>query len=140
MARLLTEVEARELISANKVGHLGCIFENEPYVVPISYIVEDQTIYSHSLPGHKIEALRIHPRACLQVEQIHDDLHWRSAIAFGHFEEIHNYSTREQVLRKLLQRFPMLTPVESQLIQDASPTNVIVFSIRIERVTGVSEG
>jgi nitroimidazol reductase NimA-like FMN-containing flavoprotein (pyridoxamine 5'-phosphate oxidase superfamily) len=139
MTKILSEVEARRVISAGKIGHLGCIVKGEPYVVPVNYLLEDGSIYSHSLPGQKIQALRTHPRVCLQVEQIHDDFHWRSAIAFGSFEEIHDELERALALRKLLERFPRLTPVESRVVQDAAPLEVIVFRIRVDRVTGVGE-
>lgn len=139
MTRTLSEAEAHELIGAGRIGHLGCIVKGEPYVVPINYLVEDGVIYSHSLPGRKIRALRVHPRACLQVEQIRDDFHWRSAIAFGHFEEIQDELERAQVLRKLLTRFPLLTPVESRVMQDAAPPEVVVYRLGIDRVTGVAE-
>ena len=139
MTKILSEVEARRVISAGKIGHLGCIVKGEPYVVPVNYLLEDGSIYSHSLPGQKILALRTHPRVCLQVEQIHDDFHWRSAIAFGSFEEIHDELERALALRKLLKRFPLLTPVDSRVVQDAAPPEVIVFRIRVDRVTGVVE-
>lgn len=139
MTKILSEAEARTVIGAGQTGHLGCIAKGEPYVVPVNYLFEDGSIYSHSLPGRKILALRVHPGACLQVEQIHDDFHWRSAIAFGSFEEIHDELERAVVLRKLLKRFPLLTPVESRVAQDAAPPEVIVFRIRVDRVTGVAE-
>lgn len=139
MTRTLSEAEARELIGAGRIGHLGCIVKGEPYVVPINYLVEDGVIYSHSLPGKKIRALRVHPRACLQVEQIRDDFHWRSAIAFGYFGEIQDELERAQVLRKLLTHFPLLTPVESRVVHDAAPPEVVVYRLRIDRVTGVAE-
>jgi nitroimidazol reductase NimA-like FMN-containing flavoprotein (pyridoxamine 5'-phosphate oxidase superfamily) len=69
-----------------------------------------------------------------------NDLHWRSAIAFGKFEEITKENEREDVLAMLLRKFPMLTPVESAIVSDASAPQVIVFRIRIDRITGMSEG
>jgi uncharacterized protein len=125
MTRTLNEAEASELIRAGRIGHLGCIVKGEPYVVPINYLAEDGMIYSHSLPGRKIKALRVHPRACLQVDRIEDDFHWHSAIAFGHFGEINDELERTQVLRKLVKRFPTLTPVESSVAQDGAPPEVI---------------
>jgi nitroimidazol reductase NimA-like FMN-containing flavoprotein (pyridoxamine 5'-phosphate oxidase superfamily) len=140
VARVLSDAEARELIKAGKIGRLGCIDRDEPYVVPINYLLEEGTIYSHSLPGRKICAMKAHPRACLQVDQTDDDFHWRSAIAFGNFEEIRVPSDRRSILSKLLARFPLLTPVESLMAQDASAPDSIVFRIRIDRITGVTEG
>ena len=139
MSKVLSEKEALALISSGKIGRLGCVDDGEPYVVPINYVVDEGPIYSHSLPGRKIDAMRAHPRVCLQVDQIADDFHWRSAIAFGDFEEIRVPSDRRSILSKLLARFPLLTPVESVMAQDASAPGSIVFRIRIDRVTGVAE-
>jgi nitroimidazol reductase NimA-like FMN-containing flavoprotein (pyridoxamine 5'-phosphate oxidase superfamily) len=139
MTRTLNEIETRDLITAGKVGRLGCVVEGEPYVVPINYLFEDGAIYGHSLSGKKIRALRARPRACLQVDQVESDLRWRSAIAFGRFEEIRYELEREQVLHKLLQSFPLLTPVESVISKDAASPEVIVFRIRVDRVTGLAE-
>ena len=139
MARPLSEEETRELISTGKIGRLGCVDNGEPYVVPINYVFADGFIYSHSLPGRKIEALRIHPRACLQVDEIVSEFEWRSVLAYGNFEEIRLLSERREILSKLLARFPRLTPVESVLVHDAGPPETIVFRIRVDRLTGVAE-
>jgi nitroimidazol reductase NimA-like FMN-containing flavoprotein (pyridoxamine 5'-phosphate oxidase superfamily) len=73
------------------------------------------------------------------VDQIESDLNWRSAIAFGQFEEITKPNERADILNKLLGRFPLLTPVESAIAIDGGAQQVIVFRIRIERLTAVSE-
>lgn len=138
--KMLTDDEARKLFQSARLARLGCIVNEEPYVVPINYHFEDDCLYSHSLPGLKISGLRENPRACVQVDEIESDLHWRSAIAFGKFEEITKPNERADVLAKLLGRFPMLTPVESAIAVDGSVPEVIVFRIRIERLTGVTEG
>lgn len=137
--KTLQEAEAQALLSACKSGHLGCVDGAEPYVVPINYLLDEGSIYSHSLPGRKIDAMRAHPRVCLQVDQVDDDFHWRSAIAYGEFEEMDRPQDRRKILGKLLSRFPKLTPVESRMVQDTSAPNSIVFRIVIDRVTGVEE-
>jgi nitroimidazol reductase NimA-like FMN-containing flavoprotein (pyridoxamine 5'-phosphate oxidase superfamily) len=137
--KTLKEEESRALLSACRIGRLGCIDNGEPYVVPINYVFEDDSIYSHSLDGRKIDALRSHPRACLQVDKIENDFSWISVIAYGVFEEIRVPSDRRSVLGKLLARFPLLTPVESVMARDAGAPDSIVFRIRIDRITGVAE-
>lgn len=139
MTRVLSDTQATEVIKTGKVGRLGCVDKDEPYVVPINYFLDEGSILSHSLPGRKIDAMRAHPRACLQVDQIDDDFHWRSAIAFGNFKEIDRQSERRAILGKLLARFPRLTPVESRIVQDAGAPDCVVFRIVIERITGVEE-
>ena len=139
MMKTLSHDEALKLFQVVRVVRLGCIVNGEPYVVPINCHLEDDCLYSHSLSGLKISALRENPRACVQVDEIESDWRWRSAIAFGKFEEITKPNERADVLGKLFRRFPLLTPVESAIAADGSRQEVIVFRIRIERLTGVSE-
>lgn len=138
--KVLSDSEARKLFHEARVARLGCIVNGEPYVVPINCYLEGDELFSHSLPGLKISGLRENPKACIQVDEIVDDLHWHSAIAFGRYEEITKQNERAIVLTKLLHKFPMLTPVESALAIDGYSPQVIVFRIRIERLTAISEG
>ena len=139
MTEILNELDALAVIREGKLGRLGCIDGGEPYVVPINYVLHEGSIYSHSLPGKKIDALRSNPRACLQVDHIDDDFHWRSAIAFGTFVEINVPDQRREILMKFLTRFPQLTPVESRTVLDAAAPDSVVFRIVIDRLTGVAE-
>lgn len=140
MITTISDEQARELLRSSRVGRLGCIVNGEPYIVPINFTFEDNSVYSHSLPGKKITALKENPRACVQVDEIKSDLSWSSVLAFGNFEEIFKASERKEILSKLLKRFALLTPVESAIAQDGSPLEVIIYRIRIDRITGVSEG
>ena len=140
MITTLNDTQARELLQTSRVARLGCIANGEPYITPINYSFEHDCVYSHSLAGLKINALRANPRACLQVDKVESDLRWRSVLGFGTFEEIVTPGERKEVMSKLLQQFPMLTPVESASIGDGCPPEVIVFRIKIDRITGVSEG
>jgi nitroimidazol reductase NimA-like FMN-containing flavoprotein (pyridoxamine 5'-phosphate oxidase superfamily) len=140
MMKTLSNEDARRLFQSARVVRLGCVVNGDPYVVPINCHLEGDYLYSHSLSGMKIAGLRENPRACVQVDEIESDLRWRSAIAFGNYEEITRPNERADILNKLLHRFPMLTPVESAIAVDGSAPEVIVFRIKIERLTGVSEG
>ena len=85
MTKALSEREAWDIVNAGSLGRLGCVDDGEPYVVPINYVASEGHIYSHSLAGRKVQAMRKHSRVCLQVDRIQDDFHWQSAIAFGNF-------------------------------------------------------
>lgn len=138
MITRLSEEEARELLDASLIGRLGCVYEGGPYVVPINYAIDGESIYIHALPGRKIEALRANPRACLQVDEIIDELHWRSAIAYGTYEEIADATERHLAVRALHERFPGLTPVESVPVHDGQ-SSVVIFRIHITEITGLCE-
>lgn len=139
MVKTLSNDDARKLFQSARVARLGCIVNGEPYVVPITILLEDNYLYSHSLNGMKITALRENPRACVQVDAIESELSWRSAIAFGRYEEVTKPDERAEILNKLFRLFPMLTPVESTIALDGLAQEVIVFRIRIDRLTAVSE-
>ena len=139
MIRPLSRDETRKLLLEGKIGRLGCVEFGVPYVVPVSYVLHDDSIYIHSFIGRKIRAMRENPKTCLQVDEIIDDYHWRSAIAFGQYQEVANEQERSWAVRKLLSRFPHLTPVESVPPHDGQ-SSVIVFRIRIEEMSGMAEG
>ncbi|HSE97677.1 MAG TPA: pyridoxamine 5'-phosphate oxidase family protein [Blastocatellia bacterium] len=139
MLKQLSTDETRTILIEGRIGRLGCVTARGPYVIPIGYLFEDDCIYIHSTPGRKIWAMRADPRVCLQVDKVIDEYHWRSAIAFGQYEEITSDDERGQVLGKLLARFPHLTPAESIPKGETHQPQVIVFRIRIIEMTGMSE-
>ncbi len=136
----LDAATARKLLSEKKFGHLGCVTETgEPYVVPVNYIYLDDSIYLHSLPGKKLDALRSNPKICLQVERIEDDCHWQSVIATGEFTEVKKTNEKFRVMREFSKRFEQLTPVEAMVEEKWNQGGMIVFRIEIKEVTGIAE-
>ena len=84
----MTVQECRALLSSSRVGRLACVWEGQPYVVPISFVYEDGHVYSFSLVGQKIRAMREHPQVCLEVDEIRSARNWWSVVAFGLYEEL----------------------------------------------------
>ena len=139
MITKMSEEEARSLLRAGRLGRLGCVAEGYPYVVPVNYVFDGGFVFSHSLPGHKIDAMRAFPRVCLQVDEVRSETRWKSALAFGTFEELDDRAERERAMSLLLSLFPQLTPVESLIATDAGAPKPVVYRVRVERVTGVRE-
>jgi hypothetical protein len=131
------DADSRAILREGSLGRLGCIADGAPYVVPVNYLFDGQDVYLHSLPGKKVNALRANPRVCLQVDEIKDEYRWRSVIAYGIYEEISDEKMREEILIKLFNRLPNMTPVESRLAKGLKET--IVFRIKVEEITGVEE-
>ncbi|MGH9834532.1 MAG: pyridoxamine 5'-phosphate oxidase family protein [Blastocatellia bacterium] len=137
MINEIGEKESYELLRKQSIGRLGCCEDKEPYVVPVNYWFDGESVYIHSLPGHKIEVMRANPRICLQADEIKDAYNWRSVIAFGWFEEINDSAQHDHILNDMFKRLPHLTPVESKAKEIMAQT--IVFRIRIDRITGIAE-
>jgi uncharacterized protein len=139
MINSLNQREARDLLHENHIGRLGCIVDGNPYVTPVNYYFENDSAYIHSLPGLKVEAMRSNSRVCLQVDRIESNSHWKSVIAYGNFEEIESPPERMRVLEQMLKLFPLMTPVESALAQTDGVPHIIVFRVRIDRLTALGE-
>ena len=139
MITKMSEDETRALLRAGRLGRLGCVAEGYPYVVPVNYVFDGEFVFSHSLPGHKIDAMRAFPRVCLQVDEAQSETRWKSALAFGTFEELDDRAERDRAMGLLLSLFPRLTPVESLIATDAGAPRPVVYRVRVERVTGVRE-
>ena len=140
MIRELDHDEARSVLESGGDTRLGCLVDGEPYVVPMSYVLEGDYAYLHSLPGAKIDAMRRHPRVCLQVQIRESEYRWRSVQVFGAYEEIDDLEERKHAFRLLFERFPRLTPADSVRRYGHVEEPTIAFRIRIDRIVGVGEG
>jgi uncharacterized protein len=69
-------------------GHLGCVHEGKPYVMPMHYYLDDLTIYLFSTVGMKTHDMDLNSDICLQVEEISSPSHWRSVIITGQAEHL----------------------------------------------------
>lgn len=139
MIHELDEKESHELLRKGGVARLGCIAEGEPYIVPVNYIFDGECAFVHSLVGRKITAMRAHPRVCLQVDEIVSHPQWKSVLAFGDYEEVATPAERASILDRLFARFPLQTPVEAEVAQGVSEPQLVVFRIRVNKITGVAE-
>lgn len=136
----LNDKEARQVLERGRFAHLGCVLDDgKPYVIPVNYLLRDDSVYIHSREGMKLRALRSNPDACVQVEEIHSPYRWKSAIAFGTFEEIRDTDVRTEILEELLAHFETLTPVEGIEAERAAPEELVVFRVRIGELTGAAE-
>ncbi|MBI3652004.1 MAG: pyridoxamine 5'-phosphate oxidase family protein [Acidobacteria bacterium] len=138
MLKRFSEEEALTLLQEGSFGHLGCLTDKGPYVVPLNYIFFEGSIYIHSLQGAKIAALRKHPTVCFQVDKLVSEYQWSSVIAYGCYEEITNPDERYWFMRRILVRFPHLTPVES-IAAEGEQSKVVIFRIHIDSVSAVGE-
>lgn len=136
----LSHEETIAILEASGDAHLGCIVDGEPYVIPVHYVLQGDAAYLHSLPGMKIDGMRVSPRVCLQVQVLKGEYHWRSVQAFGTYEEIDDEEERTRVLTLLFERFPRLTPADAVRRHGIIGPPSIVFRIRFDRVVGVGEG
>jgi nitroimidazol reductase NimA-like FMN-containing flavoprotein (pyridoxamine 5'-phosphate oxidase superfamily) len=84
----MTRLDCIALLKTQRLGHLGCVREHRPYVVPIHFAFGGDSIFSFSLPGRKVEWMQANPHVCLQVDDVGGMNGWRSVVVDGLFEEL----------------------------------------------------
>ncbi|RAJ17158.1 pyridoxamine 5'-phosphate oxidase family protein [Olleya aquimaris] len=146
MFKNLEEKEIKYILENNYIGHIGYIYKNSPYVVPITYYYDQEinAIICYSADGHKMQALRIKPEVCLQISNIEHVTSWKSVLVHGIFEQkygsdaksyLHKFSlgVKDIILEKEHKKASFIDEFSSKKHDDNIPA---VFLIKIEEITG----
>lgn len=139
----ITRDEALAILEEVPVAHLAMIDDGEPYVTPMSFIVEDDFIYFRTMPGRKLDALMSNPRVCVEASVYDEDTgDWDSVIVRGTAETVDDQAVREKTVSSLFHKYekvmgsPLSRPGRPQL--DASRAQVV--RVSIEDATGMTSG
>jgi nitroimidazol reductase NimA-like FMN-containing flavoprotein (pyridoxamine 5'-phosphate oxidase superfamily) len=106
----LTESQCYETLSSAGFGRLACSRDDQPYIVPIYFVVGDGALYSFALPGQKIDWMRQNPRVCIEADTVGGGNDWTSVVVFGRFLELTEdpaFLEERNLAHVLLQRRPM---------------------------------
>ncbi|MCC3613897.1 MAG: pyridoxamine 5'-phosphate oxidase family protein [Microcoleus sp. PH2017_40_RAT_O_B] len=87
----MSSKEIHELLHTVGYGHLGCIHEGKPYVIPMNYYLEADDIYLFTTIGM-------------------EPLHWRSVIVNGRALRVTEQADLDRVMHLVKERNPMLSP------------------------------
>ena len=146
----LTRTQCEELLARNHYAHLGCIIDDEPYVVPITYVFREGILYGATHEGRKIDAMRARPKVCVQTETVASPHEWESVVCMGRFEEVKDHTAAQQIKLMLAEEFgkhvlkkeepPVSTAVEDIQERKNHPhADAVAYRIIPERMTGRAE-
>ena len=127
----MSSKEIHELLHKVGYGHLGCIHEGKPYVIPMNYYLEEEDIYLFTTIGMKTHDLDANPEICLQVEEIRAPLHWRSAIVNGRASRLTVQEDIDRVMHLVKERNPMLSPAINRTWIDSQGRAEVIAIYRI---------
>lgn len=104
--RILPDDEIEDLLRSAIVGRIACCAhgaegDGRPYLVPLAYGYDGESVFAHSGPGRKLDLMRAEPRVTFEVDEASAPDRWRSVIAEGTFEEIVDPPERERALRTM---------------------------------------
>jgi len=130
--------EIHEFLQQVGYGHLGYIHEGKPYVMPMRYYIQDSDIYMFTTEGMKTHDMDVNPEICLQVEKIHDPLHWRSVIVSGQAKRLTGQPEIDRALQFIKGINPTLSPAINRTWIDSAGRAevVIIYRIHPSEMTG----
>lgn len=145
MIRQLTDKECIYILTNNYIGHLAYIYNNKPFIAPITYFFDERinAIIGYSAEGHKIKAMRKNNTVSMEVSEIDSVNVWDSILVHGRFEELegseakahlHDFSlgVKDLIIRKEHRKLDFINQFSSKIYKDIP----IVFLIRIDEITG----
>ena len=103
------EIEA--LIRRSIIGRIACCDhagDGRPYLVPISFGYDGESLYAHSGPGRKLATMRANPLVSVEFDEATASDSWRSVIAEGRFQEIVDPAESEIAVRTI---YPSPSPI-----------------------------
>ncbi|WP_369345654.1 pyridoxamine 5'-phosphate oxidase family protein [Caldalkalibacillus mannanilyticus] len=103
-------------LSQAKTGFLGLSTKDQPYVVPLNFILWENSIYFHGAnEGRKVEMIKENNNACFTVSEeygtlvspipAHTDTAYMSTMIFGKIESITDIEEATQAMQKMLDKY-----------------------------------
>lgn len=138
----LSEQQAREFLTAADVGHLAVVDRGKPYVTPMSFVVNDNTILLRTGFGRRLEAIRSNPDVCVEVSHFETESgDWTSVVAEGRAHEVDDAELEATAVQMLLQKYEASigSPFRMSVVQPL-PTWHVVVAIEIDTIGGRSSG
>lgn len=138
----MTKDEMLALLRKQNFGHLGCARDNHPYVVPMNYAYDEESIYFFTTEGTKTEYINSNREVCFQVEEIRGPSDWRSCMVIGRAERVTRAEELERAMQVITGSNPTLTPAinKTQVGSWHRLSNVVVYRVRCDALYGRKTG
>lgn len=141
------EASANQFVLENNyLGHLSYIYQDKPFVVPITYFYNQKknVIICYSGEGHKMNAMRLNNNVAMNVIDVDSLTKWRSVTIHGTFEQLfsseaksylHEFSLgiKALIVEKEQKELSFISEFSSKMVNDNLP---MIFIIKIEEITG----
>lgn len=143
-AQQLPREEAEHILQTAASGVLALLGDGDyPYAVPMSYVYADGTLYFHSAAeGHKVDAIRRHPKASFCViarDDVHPQTfttHFQSVIVFGRVRIVESDAEKLAAIQSIARRYsPDFMEKSRAEIQD-SFSRMHLIALDAEHITG----
>lgn len=146
---LTVNIEEREVIDKiirkNTICYVGLIdLEGMPYVIPMNFGYEGDTLYLHSGPdGTSVRALRENPNVCITFSEGHELIHQNEEVACSYRMKSSSVICRGKVVfeNDFDEKIKCLNIIMKQYsdrefkYSDPAVKNVLIWKIEIDQVS-----
>lgn len=139
----MTSEETEQFLSCARVGRLGIIVEDKPYVVPVGFGYHDGKVFFHTCAkGLKMNELKRNPIVCFEVDEALSDVTmYKSAIILGTAEIINEDKKMIPYLQKLIDKYRVPLSFDEYMNKPGRNREKELKAVRIcvitpQRVTG----
>jgi hypothetical protein len=103
----MTCEEIDQFLTCTRIGRLGMVLEDGPYVVPVGFAYAEGNVFFHTCcKGLKMESLRKNTNVCFEVDEaLSDATMSKSVIIFGTAEIIEDEQRMIPYLQKLIDKY-----------------------------------
>lgn len=138
----ITDAEALEFLRKGMVAHLGVVHDGDPYVTPMSFVVDNDRLLFRTKPGMRFEAIQSNPNVSVEVSRFDESTgEWMSVVVKGTAVECTDEATESKAVELLLAKYSAVlgSPLGRDGLQPmASFPHVI--EVKIDEMTGMSSG
>ncbi len=151
----LPDARIDQILDLAKFANVAVVSDGDPHVGPLSFVRYQKALYFRTVPGERVDALRLHPRAAASIVEFDDETGaWESVLVRGdvHFLEIDRSDDAIVVL--LLEKYrdytselgsgPRLDAQDAAMgwvgMPEVGRDAAIVFSLAMREVTGRTSG
>ena len=139
--------DIRSVIENARVCRLGMVDGDKPYVVPLCFGYDGESLYFHgALKGRKFDVLQQNPNVCFEFDAISEtitaedpcgwSMQYRSVIGFGKAELVEDAAGKREALKMIMAQYSegTFTFPENKVAGTA------VIRVAIESMTGKQSG
>ena len=133
----MTFEESEQFLTCTRIGRLGVMTEEGPYVVPVGFAYAGGKIFFHTCnKGLKIESLRRSSNICFEVDEaLSDGTMYKSVVVFGTAEIIEDERKMIPFLQKLIDKYRVPISFEEYMSKPGRDKEEELKAVRVCLIT-----
>lgn len=135
--------EIEKILKESQICHIAMVDKEKPYIVPMNFGYENQTLFFHSaLEGRKINLIKKNPNLCFEVDQVVQfkkaqlacdwSIEYKSVIGEGRAQLLYDPEEKREGLDIIMAQYSgRIFEYPSEMLE-----KTLVIKLEIDKMTG----